>query len=526
MGNGDIRHAIDFHEETKHSELKMRMSRHYLDWGNRPRPFKVYPDLPSIPLPDHFPSPEAGALRCIDVEPAVPAAAADLPLLSQLLFYSAGITRVLKVQSGTYYMRAASATGALYPIEVYVVCGEIGNLPAGIYHFCPGDFSLAPLRAGDFRASLAAVAGGDPGIASAPATLAFTSIAWRNAWKYRARSYRHWFWDSGVMIANLLAVGTSAGLRPRLVAGFEDRAVNDLLLLEERKEAAIALLPIDSSVSAPRPNLDPNPVPAAARPISLALSASETEYPEIWKLHEESSLHNFAEVKKWQNSRVSHGKGQLEQRVDKEVSSLDLGETILRRGSSRSFARSPIPMDKLMNALHSSTRGVPADFLGRNETLTDIYFVANAVEGLAPGKYYYERHTSSLKQLESMTEHASRNESGYLCLGQPLFGDASAVLFLMADLDAALQAFGNRGYRACQLEAGVIAGKVYLSSYAQGLGASGSTFYDDAVTESFSPRATGKSCMIAVGVGVTAYKPRPGKVLAARLSRPELTSLG
>jgi hypothetical protein len=92
----------------------------------------------------------------------------------------------------------------------------------------------------------------------------------------------------------------------------------------------------------------------------------------------------------------------------------------------------------------------------------------------------------------------------------------------MADLDAHLKAFGNRGYRACQFEAGVVAGKIYLSSYAQGLGASGSTFYDDAVTESFSPHAKNKAAMIAVGVGMPAYKARPGKVLAATLTKAQL----
>jgi hypothetical protein len=103
--------------------------------------------------------------------------------------------------------------------------------------------------------------------------------------------------------------------------------------------------------------------------------------------------------------------------------------------------------------------------------------------------------------------------SGYLCLGQQLFSDASVVFFQMTNLNSVLQSLGNRGYRAAQFEAGVRAGKIYLSSYAMGNGASGSTFFDDAVTEFFSPHANEKSPMIAVGVGVPAYKARSGKVL-------------
>ena len=44
-------------------------------------------------------------------------------------------------------MRAPSATGALYPIELYVVCGDITpDLTAGVYHFGPADFELKPTK--------------------------------------------------------------------------------------------------------------------------------------------------------------------------------------------------------------------------------------------------------------------------------------------------------------------------------------------------------------------------------------------
>ncbi len=568
--NNEINYAIEYHEETKHSELSLRMSRHYLDFDNKPRPFKVYLDLPSISLPGDFPIPTRDALMCIrsvmrplekdlEQQPTI-----DIHTLAQLLFFSAGITREMKFDSGIYYMRAASATGALYPIELYVICQDITGLPAGIYHFCPGDFSLTELRSGDYTAKLAAMAGYNHDILTSPVTIAFTSLAWRNTWKYTARSYRHWFWDSGVIAANLLAVGISAGLRPSLVMGFVDSAVNSLLLLEQRKEAAIVLAPIISRSSTfakitadddhhlqPDSNLA---VQAIDIPRILAISkGKETEYPEIWKLHEASSLtsskeviewllhsglnNNFNQVKRWPNNLDSKEQGEKkhlhQECMSQEEDDLlqreglrtqeSIGNVILRRGSSRRFSHFAISRDQLSTILYSSTQGVPLDFKKAVEcSLVDIYLIANAVEGFAAGHYFYDRHTNSLKQLGIKKEIVSRNESGYLCLGQPLFSNASAVLFLMTDLDATLKALGNRGYRACQFEAGVIAGKIYLSSYAQGLGASGSTFFDDAVTEAFSPHAKDKAAMMAVGVGIPPYKAHTGKVLAARLTRSDL----
>jgi hypothetical protein len=169
---------------------------------------------------------------------------------------------------------------------------------------------------------------------------------------------------------------------------------------------------------------------------------------------------------------------------------------------------------------------VPLDILENknrnnfNDNNIDIYFIANDVEGLDVGSYFFDRCNESLQQLKSTV---SRDISGYLCLGQSLFSDASVVFFLMSDLNKILDTLGNRGYRASQFEAGVIAGRIYLAAYAQKIGASGSTFFDDAVSEFFSPHAADKSTMIAVGVGVPGYKSRPGKILAGQLTRTEIT---
>ena len=56
-------------------------------------------------------------------------------------------------------------------------------------------------------------------------------------------------------------------------------------------------------------------------------------------------------------------------------------------------------------------------------------------------------------------------------------------------------------YRAAQLEGGIIGGRLYLGAYAQGFGATGLTFFDDEVTEFFSPHASGKSVMFLVALG-------------------------
>ena len=127
--NRNSNEALAYHEATKHSELSLQMSAHYLDWDNKPRAFKVYTNLLSIPLPRDVPRPDQSALKCVGQLGAFDEGKTiDIARLAEILFFSAGITRELKHPSGRYFMRAASATGALYPIELYVVNSDIPGL--------------------------------------------------------------------------------------------------------------------------------------------------------------------------------------------------------------------------------------------------------------------------------------------------------------------------------------------------------------------------------------------------------------
>jgi SagB-type dehydrogenase family enzyme len=151
---------------------------------------------------------------------------------------------------------------------------------------------------------------------------------------------------------------------------------------------------------------------------------------------------------------------------------------------------------------------VPADFLDpMGSQLNHLYVIAHAVEDLDAGAYVFHRHRGLL---ECLKKGDFRAQAGYLGLEQQLPADAAVDIFFLADLRPILQHFGNRGYRAVQLEAGIIGGKLYLAAYAQRLGATGLTFYDDDVIRFFSPHAEGKSAIFLVAVGTSArQKPTP-----------------
>ncbi len=505
--NRDLEGAWNYHNLTKHSYASIRHNTHSLDFANQPLPFKVYATLEPLRLPAEVRQTGVAALSAIAASvPPGTDAAPDLESLAQLLYLSAGITRHRKYPGGEIYFRAAACTGALYEIELYLVCGELADLPAGVYHFAAAEFGLRLLRVGDYRGTLLEATGGESAVAHAPVTIVCTGTYWRNAWKYQARTYRHFGWDNGTLLANLLAVGTALGLPAKVIAGFVDAKVNQLLDVDSQREVAFSLVTLGHSSEVPPQS------PEGMNPLSLEtlpLSRGEIDYPLMREMHSASSLQSAKEVGAWRNATPPvESCATLEQVIplhpltDAEIPRDPIEQVILRRGSTRRFARTPITLAELSTMLDRATRGVPADFLNPFPSqLNQLYLIVHAVDGLAPGAYVFHRDRVALELLKLGN---FREQAGYLGLEQALPADAAVDVFFLADLRAIFENYGNRGYRAAQLEAGILGGKLYLAAYALHLGATGLTFYDDDVTQFFSPHAEGKSAIFLVALGKSA----------------------
>jgi SagB-type dehydrogenase family enzyme len=543
LRNGTARR---YHDRTAHSPHSVRTSGHTLDWDVKPFAFKVYTELPARALPRDLDAVAADTLAAL-AAPAAGAPRLGLDALAALLYYAAGVTKKKTYPGGGEVLfRAAASTGALYQTEVYVVAGEVAGLEPGLYHFCPGDFALRCLRAGDVRDALARSAA-DPSLARRAATVVLTAIYWRNTWKYQARGYRHLFWDSGTLLANLLAVGGALGLAPRLLLGFVDEDVNRLLGVDVAREVALELVALG-------PEGAPAPAGAALDTIAhpyMPLSSSEVDYPLLREVHAASSLASPAAVRAWREAggmvaggppprpvfqRVapSSERAGESSRVTASVveeggprplvplpppratAGRGLGETIQRRGSTRQFAHDALSAVELSTALWAATRAPDADIPAG---LVELYLIVNAVEGVPAGAYHYRRGERALELLRA---GELRRESAYLCLEQPLAGDAAAVVYFLAPLDAILGTLGDRGYRAANLAAGLAGGRAYLAAYAQGFGASGLTFYDRLVAELFSPHARGEDALFVTALGRSAASGRA--TIGAQLSLPRRPS--
>jgi SagB-type dehydrogenase family enzyme len=473
------------------------------DWDIKPFLYKVYETPPPIALTRDLPEtgiPALGAIAATGAEEesnGVP----DRALLGRLgLLTNGSLERTWTTRDGrVHHYRTAGGTGAQYHLELYFVCGDLADLEAGVYHYSALDHSLRLLRAGDFRAALVAATGNEPSIAAAPVVLALTSTFWRNAWRYRERAYRHAFWDAGTSLSHILAVAASARVRTELVLAYADVAVDELLGIDGLRESAVALVALGAGTTPP-----PAPAPGPLDLPTRRLSPAEVTFHAITDMHLASTLRSGDEAAEWRSRRwhrpAAEPAGELtELRPAEELDDRGVEQIIFRRRSTRNYDTDvEIPFEAFSTLLHRSTRGVASDVLTPGAPLTDLYLIVNAVEGLTPGVYLHHPGRNAVELLRAGT---FRTQAARIAANQRYAGDAHVNLYYLAHLPSLLERYGDRGYRLAQLEGALHAGKLHLGTHALGLGAVGSTSFDDEVVEFFSPHAAGKDYVFVTVFG-------------------------
>lgn len=501
--------AREYHERTNHTPERLRSSSHRMIEEIKPRPFKRYRDVSSEPLdtitPPHQPALATIAqARPMSVDTGSQGSVLDRTTVATCCYLAAGITQETEYKGQSVRFRAASCTGNLHHIDLYLIAGGIDGLTDGVYHFDPTAFQLDRLRRGDVRATVVDATGGhtpDAGL-----WLVATSTWWRNAWKYQERTYRHAFWDGGTVLANLLAAAHGLDLRAEIVAAYADDAIADLIGVDPTEEAPIAAVSIGRGTT-PDASPDVDPI----EPETIPLSTDHIDFPLIPEAWAQSTLADGSAAQAWRNRCHEAGSLGLAGAGDGEQTALEpvdhatasarpLFETIQRRGSKRHFAPEGPTRRQLGTVLDRATRGIPADWASSSTGLRylDCYVLATSVRGLDDGTYHYHPEIDEVEWLGPIDTETKAE----LALGQEWGGEAHVNVYLLADVDEIVGTLGNRGYRLAQLEAGITLGRLYLATAAhRELGGTGLTFFDGAVRDHFAPRAKHQSPMTMFAMG-------------------------
>ncbi len=156
--------------------------------------------------------------------------------ISQILWAAQGITD----RAG---YRTAPSAGALYPLEISLIAGNIESLPTGIYRYDPRAHLLDAIAAGDRRRAIAKAALSQRWIADAAAILVIAAVEERTTVKYGKRGVRYVHIETGHAAQNVYLQATALGLGTTIVGAFDDAEVMDVSGLRH-EETPLCLLPI------------------------------------------------------------------------------------------------------------------------------------------------------------------------------------------------------------------------------------------------------------------------------------------
>ncbi|WP_433575542.1 SagB family peptide dehydrogenase [Nocardia brasiliensis] len=407
-----------------------------IDWNAAPARYKRYPDAARVELP-------------WDAE------ATATSLIGALLLDMCGITRLMwtpvldhdgvptpgafKIQHG----RSAPSGGALYPLEAYVA---VRSPEPGLYHYDPAHHCLELVRPGDHRAALAAQVSEAPGPLAA-AVLVLTARFWRNGFKYGEFGYRLQTQEIGVLAAQATAVATRLGSTVDTRLRFADDQVHELLDLDPRAEAALAMMFVDQDPAAAN-------APTYRELIAVVPAVAAERSPAITdRLPAVAALHTNSGVLPEDSAPYPMEDGP------------ELSLPQVRVAVGAGIAGRSSPADGFRPHAIESTRlagliGAVADGWAGFGRGAALYCLVARVDGIAPGLYRFHPAHHALVEITSGIADSIR------C--HPIVGEAAAVLLPVGDLHAGT---GAHWYRTVQADAGVVLQRGALAAAALGLAA-------------------------------------------------------
>ena len=265
--------AARYHQETKHHPHRYARSSGFMDWPNQPEPFLRYAGaaLTLLPL---SPADEGPSYASLYAGGAIPPVTFNLCSLGALLQYAMGLSAWKEYQGARWELRCNPSSGNLHPTECYVAAPALEGLSDTpcVYHYAPKEHGLE-CRCTYQKHMWESLTAKHPEVFC---FIGFTSIHWREAWKYGERAYRYCQLDAGHAFAALDYSAAALGWRAVLLEGMGDDDVAALLgctrdedrdpAEQERAEALLAIVPANHA----------EPIPAALPEDMLGKIAAAT----------------------------------------------------------------------------------------------------------------------------------------------------------------------------------------------------------------------------------------------------------
>jgi SagB-type dehydrogenase family enzyme len=152
------------------------------------------------------------------------------------------ISQLLWAASGkNLYGRTAPSAGATYPLETYLVVGDVEGLEPGIYYYSYSRHSLGSIKEQDIRNRLSQTALGQRMIERTSISIIIAADYGRTTSSYGQRGIRYVHMEVGHVGQNLSLQAAALNLGTVMIGAFEDSQVKQILGI---KEEPLYIIPV------------------------------------------------------------------------------------------------------------------------------------------------------------------------------------------------------------------------------------------------------------------------------------------
>jgi len=216
----ELNQILAYHQATKHSFSRMAPGPKSMDWPNEPKPFRRYRGAPLVELdrPEPRPGEDEGPQFDLALsEGNVPPRPLSFETVSQLLFDTLAISAWRRAGGAAWALRVNPSSGNLHPTEGYLISGPVPGLfeEPTVSHYAPREHGLE-VRGRFSEETWRDMASDLP---EGTVLVGFSSIPWRESWKYGERAFRYLHLNLGHALASLSFASAALGWRATLLDG-------------------------------------------------------------------------------------------------------------------------------------------------------------------------------------------------------------------------------------------------------------------------------------------------------------------
>jgi len=468
------RTVLAYHQRTKHRLDRYAAGPGTLDWDAQPDPFRHWTDTQTLALPRELPDLAIAWNALPDTRPAAPL---DIDSLSTLLRLSVGLTAWKEYAGTRWALRANPSSGNLHPTETWVIATGVRGVTHGLHHYHSRSHGLEQRARGTEPAA--------PGL-----WLGFSSIHWREAWKYGERAFRYCQLDLGHALAAVSYAATLLGWRVQLLR-LDSSAVARRLGLDRAADFA--------GVEAEEPEVIVALGASASLPAGWLHFAGKPSLLDPRPLYQWPLIEEVAAATRGALMPAEASLPQLT--VQPSAATRLASEVILKRRSAQAFdGRSVLPhavFRRLLSCLLPG--GSPVWDMWPHAPRVHPVLLVHRVEGVAPGLYALPRSDAAAAALREacraefaweaadpdlplflLLQAAAAKTARTLSCHQNIASHGAVTFMLVAEFAAPI-AENPAAYRHLHWEAGMLGHVITLEAEAAGWRGTGiGCFFDDA----------------------------------------------